>query len=256
VTTWLPFTSGVVSFIFALLVLRRYTLRRDPPYLLWSFGLALYATTGFSESVYGAFGWNPLVFRLWYLAGAVLVAAWVGQGTVYLLAPRRWAHASLAVLVAASIFGAVRVFGADLDPGRMVVGIYTGIELSGHAIVTPGVRTITPFFNLYGTLTLVGGAAYSAWRDWRRRTSLHRTLGNMMIAGGALLPAFGGTLSRFGVPGALYLTELLGIVLMFAGFFRTEDLIPSPASEDPALVEARVRVKNRRRRRGAGGGRE
>ena len=92
--------------------------------------------------------------------------------------------------------------------------------MSGHAIVTPGVRVLTPFFNLYGTVTLVGGAAWSSWIFWRKRVLLHRTIGNILIAVGAILPAFGGMFSRMGVPGALYIGELLGAVLMFAGFIR------------------------------------
>ena len=37
---------------------------------------------------------------------------------------------------------------------------------------------------------------------------------------GAILPAFGGTFSRFGLASVLYLGELLGAVLMFIGFIR------------------------------------
>jgi len=44
--------------------------------------------------------------------------------------------------------------------------------------------------------------------------------GNILIAVGAILPAFGGTFSRFGLAGALYVAELLGAVLMFIGFIR------------------------------------
>jgi hypothetical protein len=124
------------------------------------------------------------------------------------------------ILVAASLYGAVRVFTAELDPSLMTTSVHTGSELSGHAIVTPGVRVLTPFFNLYGTVTLVGGAAWSAWLFWRKRILLHRTIGNILIAIGATLPAFGGTFSRFGVPLALYIGELLGAVLMFVGFIR------------------------------------
>jgi hypothetical protein len=102
----------------------------------------------------------------------------------------------------------------------LTTSVHTGSELSGHAIITPGVRTSTPLFNLYGTVTLVGGAAYSAWIFWRKRVLLHRTLGNILIAVGAMAPAFGGTFSRMGIPAALYLGELIGVMLMFAGFLR------------------------------------
>jgi hypothetical protein len=228
INTLLPFTSFVISLVFAALVFRRYSVRRGVHLLVWGIGLVFYAIGGFCEAYYGVLGWNPLIFRLWYLFGAILVAAWLGQGTVYLLARRKWANMLMVLLVLGSLYGAVRVFTAELDPSRMTASVHTGSELSGHAIVTPGVRVLTPFFNLYGTLTLVGGAAWSAWIFWRKRILLHRTIGNILIAVGAMLPAFGGTFSRVGVPGALYLGELLGAVLMFAGFIRaTTPIEPS-----------------------------
>jgi hypothetical protein len=114
----------------------------------WGASRAPYPVGSFCEGYYGALGWNPLVFRLWYLFGAILVAAWLGQGTVYLLARRKWANGLMTL--------------AELDPNLMTTSVHTGSELSGHAIVTPGVRLLTPLFNLYGTVTLVGGAAWSA----------------------------------------------------------------------------------------------
>jgi hypothetical protein len=186
----------------------------------------------FCEAYYGAFGWNPLIFRLWYLFGAILVAACLGQGTVYLLARRRWANASMVLLALGSLYGAIRVFVAELGPNLMTTSVHTGSELSGHAIVTPGVRVLTPFFNLYGTVTLVGGAAWSAYIFWRKRILLHRAIGNVLITVGAMLPAFGGTFSRFGVPGALYVGELLGAVLMFAGFIRATTPMGESRSAD------------------------
>jgi hypothetical protein len=48
----------------------------------------------------------------------------------------------------------------------------------------------------------------------------HRALGNVLIAAGAILPAFGGIFSRVGISSALYLCELLGAVLIFIGYLR------------------------------------
>jgi hypothetical protein len=241
INTLLPFTSAVVSLLFAALVLRRYWRRRGTHLLLWGIGMLFYATGALSESYYGAFGWHPLVFRLWYLFGAILVAAWLGQGTVYLLAKQRWANRLMVLLVLGSVYGLIRVFGAELDPTLMTSSLHTGGELSGHAIVTPGVRSLTPFFNLYGTVTLVGGAAYSAWLFWRKRVLLHRTIGNILIAVGAMAPAFGGAFSRFGIPGTLYLGELLGALLMFAGFIRAttpiEEKYRRPRRRTLAMVD-------------------
>ncbi len=216
----LPFLSSGVSLVFAVLVLRRCVVRRGLHLLLWGIGLVFYATGGLCEGLYGVLGWNAAVFRLWYLFGAMLVAAWLGQGTVYLWVKSWWAHLLMALLGAASVYAAVRVFGAQLDPALMSGSLHTGSELGGRAIVSSGVRTLTPVFNAYGTLALVGGAVWSAVQLGRRRVLPNRMVGNILIAVGALLPAFGGTFSRLGIGGALYISELLGAVLMFIGFLQ------------------------------------
>lgn len=226
---FLPILSMIVSFIFAGFVFARYLKRRGAHLLLWTIGMLFYGLGGAAEGYYGLFGWNPLVFRIWYLCGAVLVAAWLGQGTVYLLMKKRTAHILMIVLGLGSLYAAYAVFTAQLDPALMTSSLHTGSELSGKAITTPGVRMLTPFFNLYGTLTLVGGAIYSAFLFWRKRVLLHRALGNVLIAAGAILPAFGGTFSRFGIPGALYISELLGAIILFIGFLRATTPIAGPA---------------------------
>ncbi len=215
VIAWIPFLSSAIVFVFAGLVLHRYVRRRGPHLLLWGLGLIMYGIGATCEAYYTAFGWSPLIFRLWYLFGAMLVAAWLGQGTVYLLAPRKWANALMLILAVSSLYGLLRVFSAQLDPNLMPAG-----ELSGRAITTGGVRILTPFFNLYGTVTLVGGAVYSAWIFWRKRILPHRAIGNVLIAVGAMAPALSGLLSRLGLSGYLYLGELMGAILMFLGFLR------------------------------------
>ena len=218
--TILPFGSSLISFGFAVVILRRYWERKGLHLLLWGIGMIFYGIGGFCEGYYGAFGWNMTIFRMWYLFGAILVAAWLGQGTVYLLAKKTWAHGLMVILILGSIYGAFKVFGAELDPTLMTSSLHTGSEMSGHTIITPGVRSLTPFFNLYGTVALVGGAAYSAWIFWRKRVLLHRSIGNILIAVGAMLPAFGGIFSRMGFSGVLYISEFLGAILIFVGFVR------------------------------------
>ncbi|MBC8331742.1 MAG: hypothetical protein H8E28_07150 [Anaerolineae bacterium] len=231
VNTYLPFISSIVSFAFAYFILVRYFRKgRGNHLLLWGIGMIFYGIGGFCEGFYGAFGWNPLVFRLWYLFGAILVAAWLGQGTVFLLAKKNWARGLMVALFIGSLYGAFKVFTAQLDPGLLTTSLHTGSELSGHAIVTSGVRGLTPIFNLYGTVTLVGGAIYSAWIFFRKRVLFHRTIGNILIATGALAPAFGGAFSRMGIPAALYIGELLGAVLMFIGFWRATTPLSEPAA--------------------------
>jgi len=237
--TIIPLFSSALSFVFAIFIFKRYVDRKGMHLLIWGIGIIFYGIGGFSEAYYGAIGWNPLIFRLWYLFGAILVAAWLGQGTVYLLAKRRWANVLTVLLLLGSIYATYRIFTAELDPTQMTTSLHTGSELSGDAIVTSGIRSLTPIFNLYGTVALVGGAIYSAFIFWRKKIFLHRTLGNLLIAVGALAPAFGGAFSRYGIPGALYIGEFFGVILLFAGFIRAttpmknveSQPVPTPAGD-------------------------
>lgn len=79
-------------------------------------------------------------------------------------------------------------------------------------------RLFSPLVNIYAFVFLVGGAALSAWRYRGNVETRHRLIGNVLIAVGALLPGIGGTATRMGHTEVLYVTELAGIVLIWAGY--------------------------------------
>jgi hypothetical protein len=91
---------------------------------------------------------------------------------------------------------------------------------------------LTILLNIYGTLTLVGGALYSAFLFWRKKILANRMFGNILIAAGALSPAMGGTFLRVGLTDLLYLSELIGVIVMFVGFL----MATSGASEAVSTV--------------------
>jgi hypothetical protein len=72
--------------------------------------------------------------------------------------------------------------------------------------------------NLYAMVFLVGGAAWSAIQYARKKDSANRVLGNWLIAIGALLPGIGGGFTRFGYVEVLFITEFIGIILIWAGY--------------------------------------
>lgn len=218
--TWIPLFSTIVVFVFAFSVFRRWWWRRPANHLLlWGFGLALYGLGTFAE-FYATRAWSPTVFRLWYLCGAILTAAWLGQGTVYLLVRRRHvANVLMAILFFVSLFAAFMMWTTPL-PGAATFSTAVPLSDQYKDILPEGarVRLLTPFFNVYGVIALVGGALYSAYLFWRKRILPHRVLGNVFIAVGALSPAIGGTLARLGRTEFLYGSELIGAILMFVGF--------------------------------------
>ncbi|MBI2858801.1 MAG: hypothetical protein HYX90_06965 [Chloroflexi bacterium] len=218
--TVLPLLSAIISLVFAVAVFDQYLARRKPYQLLWSLGFAAYFMGTLMEFVIGAYGISSSAYRLWYLSGAILSAAYLGMGTVYLLFPGKGANIVMGLLLLASVYAAYRVAVAPVDVSTMSLPM-SGTGFPGG---TAGPRFLTPFFNIFGTITLVGGALYSAWSFWRKKIYPHRVLSNILIALGALMPVFGGSMARSGDPSYLYLSELIGVVIIFFGFMRNKEI--------------------------------
>ncbi len=217
---YIPLVTFVVSLIFAITVLDQYFARRKPYQLLWAIGLFMYAISTFTEFWWGVVGHTELFYRLWYLIGAILVAAYLGQGTLYLLMKRRNADIWMIFLAAFTVYAAIRIFMIDLDISGLT-------KLTGVGVMPTDLRAVvTPITNAFGTFALVGGAVYSAYIFWRKRILPHRVVANVLIALGALLPAAGGI--HIATPGGdlnlFFIMELLGVIIMFIGFMRTKEV--------------------------------
>ena len=55
-------------------------------------------------------------------------------------------------------------------------------------------------------------------------------IGNILIAIGALAPAMAGSFVKLGLVDGLYLSELVGVVLMYIGFIQATTVSGSPGS--------------------------
>lgn len=219
--TFLPFVSTLVTLAFACVVLDQYVARRRPYQLVWSLGLLWFFLGTSSEFVAGLGGWSDGLYRLWYLAGAIFAAAYLGMGTVYLLTPKRFANVVMALLVLGSLYAVYSVATAQIDPEALVT---TSNEVRPHTAVPGNVRIQAAIFNSFGTIALVGGAVYSAWVFWRRRILAYRVASNVLIAAGAIIVAFSGSLATLGNPSYLFLGELLGVIVIFLGFLRSREV--------------------------------
>jgi hypothetical protein len=234
----LPFFSTGITLIFAVAVLNRYRHGRTPHSLMWGIGLLLYAAGTFAEA-FLAIAWNEPLLRMWYLAGAMLTAAWLGQGTVYLLIRKRGvAQGMMWGLALVSLVAVVLVFLAPIN----AAGFDPRVPLSSQyktMMTRNGLMAfLTVILNIYGTLTLVGGAVWSAWLFFRKRVLINRMWGNVLIAGGAMFPAGAGTLIALHLGDWLYVSELIGATLMFVGFTLATQ--PQPAEQPSKTVAAKA----------------
>jgi hypothetical protein len=236
----MSFLSAFIMMIFTIYVIKRYSVRRKLYFLFWGLGLAMFAIASFSEA-YLALNWNKWVFYCWYLFGAILTAAWIGQGTVHLLARKRTAQITTIVLVAASIVTAILLFATMRDLTESLFSTSEPISEQYQEImpaISDGgiVRLATIPFNVYGMITLAGGALYSTYLFWRKRILPNRMVGNILIAVGALIIASAGTLTRFGYGSYLYVGELLAAILMFSGFLVSTAPGPIRSKKDSSIT--------------------
>jgi len=214
------FLATIVSFIFAAAVFKRWSHKKPKHLLLWGIGLVLYGLGTLSEVVL-SYTFSPFWLKLWYLCGAMLTAAWLGQGTVYLLVRRgRLADLLMVFLALASLLSLGLMIAAPLTPAAGLFDLARPVsEQYKEILVRSGLVTLlTILLNIYGTIALVGGAIYSAYLFWRKKVLANRMTGSLLIALGALMPAMAGSLVKAGLLDFLYLSEFVGVVLMYAGF--------------------------------------
>jgi len=325
----LPLLSSVVSFVFAGAVLAQWSRRHRGFQLVWAIGLLWYGISAGTEFLGSAFGWNEGLYRAWYLIGAFFVAAYLGAGTIVLLARTRFGYfvaasfvfgalyafairgrypdqttafavvlvsclaaaigialatwrarslvapITLGALGVGSVVAAVLVLGATLD-APYALDATTGVPV-GTAI--PGdIRILAGPFNIIGAFALVVGAVFSAYvfmpkqRVLGRRVlppvvaqiygaiavavnfiaslpraavalvygDLHsRVPATLLIALGGFIPGVTSGLNRFGMTWAFFLGELLGVLLIFAGFVVSTEVFGERLRVGPMVFRRR-----------------
>jgi hypothetical protein len=153
----LPLGSSVLSFAFAAMVLDQWWQRRQGFQLVWGIGLVWYGIAAGAEFWGGAFGWSETVYRTWYLIGAFFVAAYLGAGTVLLLAKTRFGY----------FVGGTVLFGGFLS------------LLFSHSPRYPGAATAG---NVTFAIALVGGIAIIAATASRRALAARIAMGVLVVA--------------------------------------------------------------------------
>ncbi len=253
----LPFVLSVVSAVitgtFSIVVLNRWRQKPRPHLFAWGIGLAMYFIGTLAQVVL-SLTWSPLFFALWYWCGALMVAPWLGQGTIYLLV-RRGSIArnfQMALILVGVMTLPWTLFLTPFNekawyPGADMTAIYRDeVDAQGNVVregIMSGsargtVRFFSPIMNVWGTIALVGGAVYSAYIFRRKQIMRNRVVGNWLIALGGLMPALGGALIRLGDPSYKYIGEVLGAVLIFAGFWIATNV---PEEDVPPAHERQTR---------------
>jgi hypothetical protein len=134
----LPSLTALLAVVMAAALLDQWRERRRPYQLAWALGALFFGIASASEAIAAASGWNTLLFRAWYLTGAVLNVGWLGLGTALLLAKTRFGYAYAALVALSGIFTVLsqsRNHYADVGPlvfgyliAALILAIAIGVE--------------------------------------------------------------------------------------------------------------------------------
>lgn len=216
-----PAIAAAVAGVLAVILLLRAFSERGPHLLAWGLSLALFSV-GCGALLWGAvLAWTPAVFRIYYLAGAVLTVPILGLGSVWLLAPR--VAKGLTVVVGA--FVVLATFVVLTAATRLPVPLHQVPE--GKQLFDRPPRLFAVFGNVGGTALVVGGTVASIVRVVRRRRHAssgaldsHYLQANALIAAGTLVAASGGLLLFLGEFASKSVPLAIAAALIFCGYLR------------------------------------
>jgi hypothetical protein len=101
---WLPAATSALALAFSVALLDQWRERRQTFQLIWSIGMLFFGVASGCEAIGAASGWNELLYRTWYLTGALWTAGWLGLGTAFLLGRTRFGYTFALCLLLAGVF--------------------------------------------------------------------------------------------------------------------------------------------------------
>jgi hypothetical protein len=210
---FIPLLTTLFAVFFFKEITAHYLDRKKTYLLWWTIGVLTFGLGTLAESFHAIFGFNELNLRYWYIVGALLGGFPLAQGSVYLLVNRTFAHFSTGILLTIILVASWFVINSPITLPVNFDG-----RLTGSVFQWSWLRGFSPIINIYSFIFLVGGAAYSAVKYYKQGIKEAPFKGNIYIALGGLLPGIGGTFTRFGYVEVLYVTEFIGLLLIYFGY--------------------------------------
>ena len=173
---YLPVITTVVAVGFFRVLRTHWRRNLSARYVMWwMIGVGFYGLGTLTEALTTIFGWNEPVFRTWYIAGALLGAGPLAQGTVYLLLPRR-----IADRLAVAMVTYVAVAAAFVVATPLLYELVEPNRLSGEVMAWQWVRLFSPLVNLYAVVFLIGGS-YGLPQELSKKADLRLSLSSMTL---------------------------------------------------------------------------
>jgi hypothetical protein len=206
---------------------------------IWAVAFGAYAVATWTLAFGLAFGWTSFSFRTFYYLGAIANISLLAAGSVAL-----WregvARRMLPIVNLWLVFAFFATFLAPFVSSLPSEQVPEGSEVFDFtfmidALTLPGPRLFAAISGAVGSIVIIVLAVVSAARSWRSNRRL--AYGNMLIIGGVLVPAFGGSLTALGESSALAISLAIGITLLWFGYHlasgaRPISVLPSEGTRD------------------------
>ncbi|MFT9848734.1 hypothetical protein [Aneurinibacillus sp. REN35] len=197
--------ASVLSGYFTYSIFCQWLAKRKPSHLAWFIGFLFYFFSALGSTLSYIIGWEPTMYRIWYVTAASLVA-FLGAGQLYFTLKPKLAHAFLILVGIITIAMFVKVFNSPLHIQQLTLH---GEEIGGTALPREA-RLYSPMLTIPGSFALIIGSFYTFFR--------RKSKSGLWIGVGSLIIAMGGTLTRFGLTDMLPLANSIGIALIFYGY--------------------------------------
>jgi hypothetical protein len=191
-----------LSFLLALYMTRKYRRSRARSLLFWSAGMQAFAVGVFLEVVFAA-GVSPGFLVSFYLFLVALIVELLALGSMQLVKSKRIRQAYYAFCIVSTLLllGSVIAYPS---PGFVVNYVAWG------ALPLP-VTAFSALITVPASLVLLAVAVKSYLRTRNRRM--------LSIMAGVVFVVMAGTLFILSFPSLLYISEFVGILLLWYGFY-------------------------------------
>ena len=225
----------IVSGAFAISVFRQYAARRKMHQLMWGIAIAIWAIAVAAELAATLRGrWGLITYRAYYATGALLIPAWLGMGTLYLIFPKRVNDWVLGVLSVLSVLGIVLIATWSIDSNVLYAVAAGAVPLKVFPFFP--IQLLLIILNSLGALAFILGALWSVVLFAWKRQNRERAIATGLIAIGGIIAAVAHSAGVLSGIELFRISELVAVLFIFVGYLLSNAPATRPvkAATQPA----------------------
>lgn len=183
---------------------------------MWIVAVAMFTSSSLLAFMSETSGWSTITYQVYYFSLSPMVA-FMGVGTLYLLADKSWAKYFLTYTIILSLSFLILIFTTPIDTVQLTT--FSPPSEIGSTAISGYPKLLSPLLSIPGGLVLIGGALYGFWIDRSRKYTL-------LIGIGGIIQLASGFRARFGGdPTYFFLFTTVGVLFLFLGFLLSSEYV-------------------------------